>query len=566
MKKLYTLVAIALVAMVATPRLSAQTVNFGGTALNNDIITWGDIYNLSNTAHNYGTARSMAMGNAFTALGADMISASLNPAGVGMYVESDISLSPMMQFTKSPTRGGEPYYNGVPRREQKFKDNTSRFGMSSVGGIFTAYRGTGAVTNVNVGFAYNRIADFNQSYRNASLGNSAINSMANIFCSMSNLDGLQTDADGRMDFGNDPYYWGSVLAYKNGLTNKDDQGWFIDRISPDAEIDQYSAVETRGSIGEYAITFGMNFVDKFYIGASLGIQSINYRRTTFYGENYIYADGLYPSGEEMPYQLDYMNYSQATELSGTGVNFKIGATYRPFKFLRLGIAYHTPTAYSVAFGYAAEMWSRTYSAGSNPDGYEYDKDGYFYDNVESPEWVDNGQYSWNFRSPHRLMFGAAFTIFNRIILSADYERSWYQSARLQSSPIYGLSYTSQLNEYFKGGNTVRLGAELNLLPLIVVRAGYIWSGNNFRNGYENQLFSHPLTKEQHYVTAGLGWRFGSTVYLDLAYQYGITERTNYKTFYAVETSDTHSFDPIESIAYNTKTERHHAVLTLGFRF
>ena len=113
---------------------------------------------------------------------------------------------------------------------------------------------------------------------------------------------------------------------------------------------------------------------------------------------------------------------------------------------------------------------------------------------------------------------------------------------------------------------MRLGAELNLLPLVVVRAGYIWSGNNFRNGYENQLFSHPLTKEQHYVTAGLGWRFGSTVYLDLAYQYGITERTNYKTFYAVETSDTNSFDPIESIAYNTKTKRHHAVLTLGFRF
>ena len=185
---------------------------------------------------------------------------------------------------------------------------------------------------------------------------------------MSNLDGLQTDADGRMDFGNDPYYWGAVLAYKNGLTNKDDKGWFIDRISPDAEIDQYSAVQTRGSIGEYAITFGMNFVDKFYIGASLGIQSINYRRTTFYGENYIYADGLYPSGEEMPYQLDYMNYSQATELSGTGVNFKIGATYRPFKFLRLGIAYHTPTAYSVAFGYEAEMCAS--SIFNNVQGYD----------------------------------------------------------------------------------------------------------------------------------------------------------------------------------------------------
>lgn len=565
MRKLYRLLAVALLVLAIAPRSTAQTVNFGGTTLNNDIIGWGDIYNLSSTAHNYGTARSMAMGNAFTALGADMISASLNPAGVGMYVESDISLSPMMQFVKSPTKGGDAYYDGVPRRQQTFKDNTSRFGMSSIGGIFTAYRGTGAVTNVNVGFAYNRIAEFNHDSRNASLGNASVNSMANIFCSMANLDNLQTDANGRMDFGNDPYYWGSVLAYKNGLTNKDGEGWFIDRISPTAEIDQYSAVQTRGSIGEYAITFGMNFVDKLYIGASLGIQSLNYRRTTYYGENYVYADGAYPSGDEMPYQLDYMNYSQTTELSGTGVNFKIGATWRPFNLLRIGIAYHTPTAYDVALGYKASMWSRTFSAGSNPDGYEYDNQGYLYDNVDSPEWYDDGQYSWNYRTPHRLLVGAAFTLFNRIILSADYERSWYQSMALKSSPIYGLNYDAQFDEYFQGGNTVRIGAEVNLLPLIVVRAGYIWSGNNLKEEYSNIIASHPITRSEQYITAGLGWRFG-TMYLDLAYQYGVKRSTNYKTFYAVESSSTGSFDPIESIAFNTTTERHHAVLTLGVRF
>ena len=559
------MLAVALIATVGAPRLSAQIANIGGTVLNNDIITWGDLYDLSTTAHNYGTARSMAMGNAFTALGADMVSASLNPAGIGMYVESDISLSPMMQFTKSPTKGGEPYYNGTPRRQQTFKENTSRFGMSSVGGVFTAYRGTGAVTNINVGFAYNRIADFNHSYRNASIGNPASNSMANLFCTMSNLDGLQTNTDGTMPFGDDPYYWGAVLAYKNGVTNKDDMGWFIDRIGENAEIDQYSAIQNRGSIGEYAITFAMNFIDKFYIGASLGIQSINYRRSTYYGENYIYADGAYPSGDDMPYQLDYMNYSQSTELSGTGVNFKIGATYRPFDFLRLAVAYHTPTAYNVALDYEAEMWSRTYNAGSNPDGYDISNDGYMYDSVESPEWRDDGPYSWNYRSPHRLMFGAACTLFNRIILSADYERSWYQSMRLQSSPIYGLSYTTEIKEVFKGGNTVRVGAELNLLPLVALRAGYIWSGNNFRDGYESALYSHPVTRTQSYVTAGLGWRFG-TVYLDLAYQYGMTKRTHYKTFYAVESQDTNEFGTIESRTFYTSTKRHLAVLTLGFRF
>lgn len=557
MRKIYTLVAAALVSVMAA---HAQTIDLGGTTLNNDIISWGDIYNLSATAHNYGTARSMAMGNAFTALGADMISASLNPAGVGMYVDSDVSLSPMMQFTKSPTLGGYAYYNNTPRGEQRFKERTSRFGMSSIGGIFAAYRGEGAVTNVNVGFAYNRIADFNRSWRNASIGNAATNSMANLFCTQANVDNLQTNADGTMPFGNDPYYWGAILAYKNGLTNKDGDGWFIDRISPYAEIDQYSAVETKGSIGEYAITMGINFIDKVYIGASLGIQSLNYRRETYYGENYVYPNNSYPSADEMPYQLDYMNYKQVTELTGTGINFKIGATFRPVSFLRFGVAYHTPTAYSIALDYEADMWSRTYCAG-NPDGYEYDKDGYMYDNVESPEWSDDGPYAWNISSPHRLLVGAAFTVANRLILSADYERSWYQSARLQSAPIYGLSYTQQMKEVFKGGNTLRLGAEAYILPALAVRAGYIWSGNNFREGFENAIFSHPLTRSQSYITAGLGLRFSRTVYLDLAYQYGTVKQSAYKTFYAVGSEDN-----IESVNFNTTTYRHHAVATLGFRF
>ena len=557
-------IMVALLGLGFTPRLSAQSYDIGGTVLNNDIVSWQDIYNLSYTSHNYGTARSMAMGNAFTALGADMISASLNPAGVGMYVESDISLSPMMLFTKSPTLGGDNYYNAVPRREQTFKERSNRFAMSSIGGIFTAYRGTGAVTNVNIGFAYNRIADFNRSYRNASLANPAEESMANLFCTMSNADNLLTNSDGTMPFGNDPYFWGAVLAYKNGLTNKDAEGWFIDRISPAAEIDQYSAVQTRGSLGEYAFTLGINFADWLYLGASLGIQSLDYERSTYYGENYIYTPSARPSGDVMPYQLDYMNYMQHTELSGTGVNFKIGATIRPVKFLRIGLAYHTPTAYTVAMRYDAEMWSKTYSAGSNPEGYDIDKDGNMYDDVYTDIWEDSGPYSWDFRSPHRLMVGAAVTLGSRFILSADYERSWYQSMRLKSSPINGLSYTATIKELFKGGNTVRLGAEAYLLPFLAVRAGYIWSGSTLRDGYRDVIASHPLTKSESYITAGLGLKLSHTIYLDLAYQYGKTKRTDYKTFYAI--SDMGEAYDIESRLYNTSTDRHHAVVTLGFRF
>ena len=562
MRRLYILTMVAALSLFAAPRLSAQ--DFGGTILDNDIVTWGDLQNLSFTSHNYGTARSMGMGNAFTALGADLTSATLNPAGIGMYVESDFSLSPMMQFSKSKTANSDPFYVGVPKRQQEFKDHSERFGMSSVGGVFSVYRGTGALTNLNMGVVYNRIADFNYNTMSASIANSAVNSMANLFCTMSNINNLQTNSDGTMPFGNDPYYWGATLAYKNGLTNKDGEGWYIDRIAPYAEIDQYSATEVRGSLGEYDFTMGMNFADIVYVGATLGIQSLNYKRTVFYGENYFYPNGEYPSGDDMPYQLEYMNYEQRTRLSGTGINFKMGVTVRPVKWWRVGIAYHTPTFMSTSLRYGADMWSQTFSAGNNPDDYRLDKNGYTYFNVGSPVWEDVGENAWNYTSPSRLLLGTAFTLGGRVIISADYERSWYQSVELKDSPIYGLDYTDVTKMVFKGSNTVRVGAEAYLLPFLAVRAGYIYSGNNLRNGWEDVVMGHTIPTRQQYVTAGLGLKFTRTVYLDLAYQYGTTNYTKHQTFYFTDAYDA-DYD-LGSRIFEDKVSRHIAVVTLGFRF
>lgn len=546
---------MAIMSLGLIPSSSAQQLNIGGATINNDILSWGDIYNLSFTTHNYGTARSMSMGNAFTALGADLASASINPAGIGMYVNGDVSITPMMQFNYSPTMGGE--YNNSPA----FSDRSNRFGLASAGAVFVATRSTGVLTNFNIGLVYNRIADFNQNSKFASIGRPATESMANLLCEQSNQDGLRTNADGTMPFGNDPYYWGAVLAYKNGLTNKDDQGWYIDRIGENAIIDQYTALETRGSIGEYALTMGFNFVDKLYFGATLGIQSVNYKRNVFYGEDYLYDTD--PSGSEMPYQLTYMNYMQSTHLSGSGINLKMGLTWRPLDWLRVGVAYHTPTFYALSLRYEAEMWSETFSAGNNPEGYDIGNNGYFTDDVYSPLQEDTGDYTWNYRSPSRLLVGAAFTIGQRVILSADYERSWYHSMRLLSSPIWDLGdYSYAMKEMFRGGNTLRVGAEFRALPFLDLRAGYIYSDGGLRDN--NLIYSRPMTCSENYATAGMGFKFNNIVYLDLAYQYNSVKRTTYQSFYA--TDEYNQWANIESVPVVTNSKRHLVVLTLGCRF
>lgn len=552
MKRIITTIA----ALGAAGSLWAQSFDFGGTTLNGDIVQWTDIYNMSFTSHNYGTARSMGMGNAFTALGADLVSASINPAGIGMYIKGDVSLTPMVQHAATDTDA-----------EHFERSRRNKFAMSSIGGVFTAYEGTGSLVNVNIGIVYNRIADFNYRTSLASIGNPYTSTMANVFCTLSNIDGLTTNSNGTMDFPNDPYYWGAVLAYKNGLTNHDSQGWFIDRIGnpynagPAPEIDQFSTVSSSGSIGEYALTMGMNFNDRFYFGATIGIQSVSYKRSIFYGENYVYLDGIYPSGEDMPYQLEYMNYNQNVEMSGTGFNLKLGMTWRPIENLRLGVAFHTPTWYSLSLRYSAEMSSATYSAGSNPDNYRLDYNGYFYDNVAVGTWEDSGPDSWNFSSPTRLMFGAAYTFGGRVILSADYERDWYQSARLDSNPL-GLSYTGHFRDYCKGSNTLRVGAEAYILPNLAVRLGYISNSSMLKD--DSIIAATPLPTKSTYLTAGLGFKLNDTVYIDLAYQYGRTDQTAYKLFYATSYDD--PSQDIVSETFTTSIDRHIAVATIGFRF
>jgi len=68
----------------AAAPLQAQNLEFGGLTYNNDLMMSTDFAALSRS-HPFGTARVMGMGGAFTSLGADLSSMSINPAGLGMY-------------------------------------------------------------------------------------------------------------------------------------------------------------------------------------------------------------------------------------------------------------------------------------------------------------------------------------------------------------------------------------------------------------------------------------------------------------------------------------------------
>ena len=127
-----------------------------------------------------GTARFMSMGGAFTALGGDLSSLSQNPAGIGVFRSSEISVSPQLFHIKSTSA-----FNGISS-DYLYDFNLNQTGI--VGNIIKRNNESGLLT-LNFGYSFNRTNNFNQSI--IINGKSNNSSMADYWVDQSN--GLYKD-------------------------------------------------------------------------------------------------------------------------------------------------------------------------------------------------------------------------------------------------------------------------------------------------------------------------------------------------------------------------------------
>ena len=125
-----------------------------------------------------------------------------------------------------------------------------------------------------------------------------------------------------------------------------------------------ASVQSTGSAGEFDISMGANIDNKLYFGFTFGIQNIYQKKSIYYGEGYNYAGGngyntdqggqiaVDANGIPLTSVMQSMGMTQTTTVDGAGVNFKAGVVYSPIPSLRLGMAIHTPTFYSLERRYS----------------------------------------------------------------------------------------------------------------------------------------------------------------------------------------------------------------------
>ena len=474
-----------------------------------------DMLSLSRFDYSLSTARSRAMGGAFASLGADLSSMSINPAGLAMYRGGEVGITTTINSTHvnvRPLNGNSFAYRGENFRTKLTLDN--------LGFTVNGRQSSGALTSVQWGFGYNKLADLN--YRHAVETTPDQYSVGELFVEALNgfdygqgmpLSWLPNSARPFRNNNIDPWYWNSILAYKTFMVDGEEVGfgsrYFINdqsTLSPDDMKSHYSYLESEGSIGEYLVSGAFNFRNRVYFGFSLSLLSI-------WNEKYFSYEEEYPRYPQGPHALYKMQYNQAMSSNGVGFGAKIGVIVRPIDPLRIGLAFHTPQMVTLNTRYRAEMYTR-FTMGLEP-GYSN---------------TDNLEYDYEYSSPPRLLAGISYTFGNWGILSADYEAVWYNGMRSMDSDMgYRDLVRGNVKADFKTAHNFRIGAEVKPLPALALRGGLGFMGSALKD--ELAVFDNPAPFRSYIASAGIGWRSKGGTSVDFTYTFNRTSQSVYDQYY-----------------------------------
>lgn len=458
-----------------------------------------------------GTARTMAMGNAFTALGGDLGAVTINPAGSAVAKYSQFTLTPALTISTATSQGVSPFTDGyLPYFERQMKSSRTRFGMPNFGlSMNWDTNRTSGLKNMSFGFIINRTATYDEDIY-ASGTNSTTSFMGSLAydATVNGYLGSELNAENAYNY----MPWLPVVGYQSGMISTfggyDDQFVGASEIIYDngdvalgGPLQQSYGRQVTGSKNEYIFNIGANISDFVYLGANLGMVSINYDYNEYFRE--VAADPadfeiVFDNGEAI--YFSEMAYKYAYAATGNGYFAKFGAIVTPGHGLRIGAAIQTPVLNNIS-----EYWQQ---AGET----EYTNSKYNAA-AASPE----GRGAYTMVSPFRANFGIAYTFGKAGVFSVDYEFSDYSQMKYKGSDYDDRDYFEEVNadirDRFGVSHMLRAGLEFKPMAELAVRAGYgLTTGAEKYNSWGDKL---PASLRQN-VSLGIGYNSKKSFFTDLA--------------------------------------------------
>jgi len=474
---------------------------------------------------NGGTARITGIGQANTALGGDVSSISSNPAGLGFYNRSEVSLTPAIKIASTSSD-----YLG-----NSSSITNTYFGMANLGLVLNNTKSDkvpGSWKGGSFGFSYNRINDFRNEVNYS--GTNIDNDYLDFVLDFANTNEAQLGDYYIVDLPYETFLINDYSVSPEGDTTNGVWDTFIEYASPDSPVNQRENIITSGYQNKWSFSYGGNFGDRFYFGFGLGIVSVKYERETIYGED------RYPESI-----LNYFNLYEKQKITGVGVNGTFGIIVRPINSLTIGVSYVTPTAYTLTDAFETSLNSIW-----NPSAdYYYGSISDFTGDQTAGDRFDDWNYTLS--TPMRLNTGLAYFINKNGFITVDIEWVNYANAKLKSSETNFSDENQKIKDMYSSVINYRFGGEFRS-GSFRFRAGYNYMNDPMKN-------SDEINRSKTTYSAGLGYR-KAAFYIDMAILYDTFKgkRAPYIIYPDQEIGPT----PVADIKYNTTS----LVITGGFLF
>ncbi len=460
-----------------------------------------------------GTARYRAMSGAFGALGGDLSSINVNPAGSAIFTTNQFGVT----LSNSNIKNNSNYFG------TKKSEKNSSFDLNQAGAVFVFknYNTESDWKKFNIAVNYENANNFDNSLFSA--GTNPTNSIDKYFLYYANTNGgialsnlqLQSNESisdlygylgSNLGFGAQQAFLGYQAYVIDADPNYDDNTNrnYVSLVPGGGNYYQENSFETTGYNGKLTFNAAAEYKDFLYIGLNLNSHFTDYRQaTSFYEDNYNLSDDN---------KVNRLRFNNDIYTYGTGFSFQLGAIAKVTKELRLGLSYESPTWYRLN----DELQQSLVAISSSTAG-ELAPD------VVNPQ-ITMVYDAYKIQTPAKITGSFAYIFGKEGLISFDLGLKDYSATRFKPKADFR-DINSTMNSILDNTIEYRIGAEKRIKQWSL-RAGYRMEQSPYKN-------TNIMSDLKGY-SAGFGYNFGSTK-LDLAYSH--SERDYQQQFFSQGMTD-----------------------------
>lgn len=518
---------ISIIALTSAVALNAQNMWDGVLYSGNDDL---------------GSAKTLGLGNAVSALGGELGTVAFNPAGSAVAGYSQVSFSGAYYMLNQSTGKGvssTQIKSDMPGVGVTLDFNTGfdyglkNFTIGIMVHTSNLYQEHGGMNKYEVNASYSGYLAALASSRGAAM-NDLLNEASEE--GLGAATGIITPAS---NLGANQYIGVTETSQNGNITS-----WPTNQ-SYSKSIDGYKK--------DYVINLAGNYSDKLYLGGSIVLQEIDYSRTDRLTETPAWdtaADAV---------KFKSLGHNYYFQAKGDGIYAKAGLIWRPFGGLRIGATYQTPTFLSIEEGWSHATTHKYEDSGSNVK-------------ISSADFSSNTSYS--IVAPAHFSLAGAYTFGRWGLISCDYETFNNRDMRFKSDYISESEWAESVNNQIIGNNDgdylgrvniLRLGIELKPVQSLAIRFGYNQTSSTYGYNEPGSYNSFRRREGTNSYTIGVGYDSPRSFYCDIAARFA--NRSGYSEKLYDDYVDVSINPDIAAPVYTVNSMKYATlVATFGWRF